>query len=1658
MISRRLARAIPSWTAAFAIVLAAPLAFGASSGVSVRIDTGSAPYQIVRDGSGERVKVASPGWDITRDPGSPELPFRIVRILLPQGSTTAGTVAATFSGEHALRRGFAPVLATPAVSIDGGTADAPQLFTADALMTSTSYPPVRARLLSTGTLHGYTIATVAVFPFRTEGGILYRAENFEITVPTRPAEAPLATRVRHREGFRESLRTRLTGMVENPSAIDAYSFPQVVVPKGELGFTPSIFPSLEGSAVDYVIVTTDALAASMQTLADWKTSKGVPTVVRTTQWIAANYRNGSDLAETIRTFAADAYAQWGITYLMLAGDVEQVPMRQAFSSYYGGGRNLPVDMYFGCLDGDWNGDHDATFGEFGVDDADLLAEVYVGRLPVQNPAEATIMIEKIKDYERPVFRTYMKKVLLLGEVLFPQGWQPPQIVTLNGADITEFVRLSWMTDPSLSITRLYETSSLFPGSLPETRQRTLDSLNAGYNHVVHIGHGFRFNMSVGDVSIVNADADALVNGDRLANLNMLNCTAAAYAYQCLAEHYLRNPTGGAVSVVGANDSAFPSVAGYYIEEYYRLMLNQNIVHLGEVFARSREERTYLADGADSIDRWTHFVYTLLGDPEMPLFTKTPDILAVTHPGSVNKGTNNITVTVLAGGNPVDSATVCLSKGGDDYEVATTNGAGQATLSFRAESAGTIDVVVTGRNHKRYDGTITVGGTGAYVAINSMTIDDDNAGGTSGNGNGVIEGGETVDLGITLRNNGTATTGTVSIVLRTSDAGVTVVDSTAAVGAVIAAGVTGLATGGVRVSFPSNVSDEHASSFVLIIRNNGVDTWRDDFKKVVHQPALSLVRLRIDDTGTGNGNGLVEAGEQFKLYYKVKNFGTGAYPGGNATVTDLDAAFTLVDPTDPYPAIATLSEAENTGGFVLVESSVATEHRLRLSIIDSYGRAYVDTLELRVPVPPTALVVDPSLGPDRLQVTWTASVSPDVARYNLYRSLNVGGPFTLVNSDPVAHGYFVTTGLTPTTKYFFRATTVDVSGNESATSVVFSGSTNPAQMPGFPIDMQSETTSSPAIGDVDGDGVPEIVVGDKYVYAWHANGQELLDGDNDGLTWGPINKTGDTFVSHVALARMDGEPGLEIIAASRLTKQVFVFDKTGQSIPGWPRPVENFIRAGMVVADLDLDNLFEVVAIDELGVLYVWNHDGTEYMDGDANPGTQGVFKRLTGATFQYSTPAIANIAGSSREEIVVGTQNNELLAFHDNGTAVTGFPVALTDDISGSPAIGDVDGNGDLEIVINTRNGTVRALNHDGTTLWTRFTTNGITFGPSPALADVDADGKLETFLPASNGKLYCFTYTGADRAGFPVNYSATTYTESSPIIADINGDGLRDVIIGSEEKYIWGFDRNGVVLDGFPLTTDDAMRGVPALGDVDLDGDVDLVAAGWDKNVYVWDFMGAWNAANAPWPRFHANLHNNGRIGFVVPTPVESASFAYTVVDGGFELVWQVPLSAGSQFAVERAEVVNGEAGDYRRVGTGIGIGMDGSVRVVDRGLVQGSRYAYRLLNDDGTVHESMGLYIPVTRAALGQNFPNPFNPVTKIEYWVPEAKAGSKTAVSVEIYDVRGARVRSLVRADQAAGRYLVEWDGRDDRGNPSSSGVYFYRMVTPTFSGVHKMMLLK
>jgi hypothetical protein len=100
---------------------------------------------------------------------------------------------------------------------------------------------------------------------------------------------------------------------------------------------------------------------------------------------------------------------------------------------------------------------------------------------------------------------------------------------------------------------------------------------------------------------------------------------------------------------------------------------------------------------------------------------------------------------------------------------------------------------------------------------------------------------------------------------------------------------------------------------------------------------------------------------------------------------------------------------------------------------------------------------------------------------------------------------------------------------------------------------------------------------------------------------------------------------------------------------------------------------------------------------------------------------------------------------------------------------------------------------------------------------------------------------------------------------------------------------------------------------------------------------------------------------------------------------------------------------------------------------------------NDDATP--------PTQVTALNGNYPNPFNPETTISYSVN--KPGR---VKLEVYNIKGQLVRTLIDADHASGEYKQVFNAKDNRGRSISSGVYLLRMVAPGYQKTSKMILMQ
>ena len=114
----------------------------------------------------------------------------------------------------------------------------------------------------------------------------------------------------------------------------------------------------------------------------------------------------------------------------------------------------------------------------------------------------------------------------------------------------------------------------------------------------------------------------------------------------------------------------------------------------------------------------------------------------------------------------------------------------------------------------------------------------------------------------------------------------------------------------------------------------------------------------------------------------------------------------------------------------------------------------------------------------------------------------------------------------------------------------------------------------------------------------------------------------------------------------------------------------------------------------------------------------------------------------------------------------------------------------------------------------------------------------------------------------------------------------------------------------------------------------------------------------------------------------------------------------------------------------------------------------SYATLNLDFNYASSPNDVVEVIPSDLGQNYPNPFNPTTTIDFEVYEA-----AKISIEIFNVRGQKVTTLIDEDYTPGDHSVIWDGTDNRGENVTSGVYLYKMKAGgRYTSTKKMILLK
>jgi hypothetical protein len=673
------------------LFLALFLQVGAYAAPEARTFTVRFPDQATRF---EQIHLLDEAYDLltiqdlhfTKELGHPCLPVKPVTLFVPRGTRVGRiTVESVTSRELSGRYRLLPAQ-REIPTMEGFAADP---VPPDEVVYSLEelYPASCVRLSPAGSIAGRQIASIQLFPLQyvpAEGKVMM---NDEITFTVEledasPEPVPLET-----QGVRRLRNAVIRSMIENPADLEQ-DFP-------DNGAT--LDPS---AASEYLIICLAAHADEYQVLKDWKTRKGVPAAIETLEDIEATYP-GRDAAEQIRNCIQDYYLNQSTMWVVLTLSSPKARLRGCYCEVGGTvDHAIPCDLYFADLDGDWNSDDDAYWGEIG-DDVDLYPDVYVGRLPANKGLQCSTIVHKILTYE--------------GCYSTPAGYQLDMLLMAEYADASTDCAVAKNMIDSESvparfdpITKLYQSS----GNLNKTA--AMSALNAGMGIVNHCGHGNAQLLSIGPSALRTEDMMALTNGPRYSVFYTLACNPGNFGNPmgCFARGFLESPDGGGFFIGNSRYGWYwPGNPGYgtgelFDREFFKAMFVRDNDYLGIAHADAKVARIPWSNTYDT-DRWTQLTSNLFGDPETPIWLDTPITMSVSHPEVLAAGNHSFAVTASAEGSPLEQARVCLWMDPDIYAVEQTDADGSAQFTISVMDSGSIYVTVSKNAYMPYLGSITV---------------------------------------------------------------------------------------------------------------------------------------------------------------------------------------------------------------------------------------------------------------------------------------------------------------------------------------------------------------------------------------------------------------------------------------------------------------------------------------------------------------------------------------------------------------------------------------------------------------------------------------------------------------------------------------------------------------------------------------------------------------------------------------------------------------------------------------------------------------------------------------------------------------------------------------------------------------------------------------
>ncbi len=412
--------------------------------------------------------------------------------------------------------------------------------------------------------------------------------------------------------------------------------------------------------------------------------------------------------------------------------------------------------------------------------------------------------------------------------------------------------------------------------------------------------------------------------------------------------------------------------------------------------------------------------------------------------------------------------------------------------------------------------------------------------------------------------------------------------------------------------------------------------------------------------------------------------------------------------------------------------------------------------------------------------------------------------------------------------------------------------------GWPFALGGASNSSPILANLDSSSDFEIVFGDQAgnIHAVKPNGSAEIAGFPVSL--------GAAIVGSLAMSDVNND-GLKEFAASTQANNIVLIGQAGNTL--WSIPAGGTLRSGPIIASLGMDNSRQIITATQTGNLIVLNGDSSYYPNFPASVG---------GAVL--GPPTVADLDGDGQLEIIVATLNGNLSAISTlTGQNIPGFPVAMGGGTQNPITVADIDSDDLPEIIVATSTaGMILAYNHNGTVSFSRNVGGQIKTGP--VFADVNNDGSKEIIVIGAAGIINVLNANGTDLAGTPINVNQAV--ECTPTVARFDGDNYAGIIFGDSNGLLHSVRVDGSESPNFPIALLGNIKVSAALGDIDQDGDFDIVIPN-DASFFVMDIKRP--AQSYDWYGFMGSWNRSGLLYGTTPNNDHSVPAAQTALTGNY-------------------------------------------------------------------------------------------------------------------------------------------------------------------------------